>query len=101
MLVVSTATSPDGRISHHLVRADSASNALRRLRPLLPPETRIDTLALHWWRTNRGRLPDDLLVLDEPTERERELLKDAGSRIVTKIEDRATCGPRTKRRAVL
>ena len=82
MLIIATATSPDGRVTRHLVRAKTGSAAYRRLRPLLTPGSHIDTCSLTWWRATRDELPRDLRPLDPLTADERRDLKAAGGRLI-------------------
>ena len=79
-----TATAPDDRVTHHLVRADSGAGVLRRIRPLLPPDSRIDTCALHWWRMRHGELPQDLIALDRRAKREPDLVAAGGGHIISR-----------------
>ena len=82
MLIVATATSPVGRVTHHLIRAHFGSAAYRRLRPLLPVGTQIETMGVDHWRQTRGDLPSTLRALDPLTRAERAAVIAAGGRLI-------------------
>ena len=86
LLIVGTAIAPDDGVTHHLVRANSGAGDLRRIRPLLPADSRIDTCALYCWRMRHGELPQDLMALERPTKRERDLVAAGGGRIITRAK---------------
>ena len=60
MHVICTATAPDGHITHHLVLAESGGNAVRQLKPLLSPGSRISTASVPEYMRRHGRLPETL-----------------------------------------
>ena len=79
MLVICTATTPNGTITHHLVRADTGAEAYRRLRPLLTPNSHIETTNLNWWiQSKRGPIPQGLRALDPIMPEERARLEATG-----------------------
>ena len=82
MLIIATATSPDGRVTRHLVRADVGADAYRRLRPLLTPHSEIETVSLEHWTATKGELPRDIRPLDQVTRDERAAIKAAGGRLI-------------------
>ena len=82
MLVICTATAPDGRQTHHLVRAETGSDAYRRLNPLLTPGSELDTCGLEYWLATRDPVPEDLRPLDEPTAAELAAIEGAGGRLI-------------------
>ena len=81
MLLVCIATAPKGPTTHHLVRANSGPEAHQRLRPLLTPGSRIDTMALGFWidAQRPGTLPQDVRALDPLAPDERAELEAAGA----------------------
>ena len=78
MLIIATATSPTGAVTHHLVRDNTGPGAYRRLRPLLPADSQIHTMSLEYWRETRGRSPRTCAPCDAPTRDERAAIKAAG-----------------------
>ena len=82
MLIICTVHSPTGGVTHHLVRAQDGPSAYRRLKPLLAPEFRIDTMTLEWWRRTRGSLPRALVALEHPTASEKAVVRAGGGTIV-------------------
>ena len=82
MLIIAIATSPEGRVTHHLVRAEGGSAAYRRLRPLLPVGSQINTMSLEHWRETRGDLPRDLRPLDKLSREERAAILAGAGRLI-------------------
>ena len=81
MLVICTATTPAGRVTHHLVRADSGPDAYRRVYPLLTSGSNLVTRSLEHWIETRGSLPCDLQALDLVSAGERQTIDEAGGLI--------------------
>ena len=83
MLIVCTATAQDGRVTRHLVRAETGPEAYHRLKPLLSPGSHLDTCSLGHWLETRGPLPQDLRALDQPTAAELAGIEAAGGRLIS------------------
>ena len=82
MLIIAIATSPADAVTHHVARDETGSAAYRRLRPLLPVGTQIDTMSVDRWLETRGPLALDLRPLDALSADDRDRLERLGARLI-------------------
>ena len=82
MLIIATAASADQHVTHHVFRDEPSSAAYRRLRPLLPVGTNIQTTSAKFWTKTQGDFPQDLRLLDRLNPDDRTAIRAVGGRLI-------------------